>query len=98
MIVIYIFFKKNFVLLFNCFWLEEVDGEFICFDVIYEGSVGDKIFWLGEKVFYLKNNCKVMFVWNLLDELKNGSMGIFMKVVDGKFLVNFERVGIIVIE
>ena len=87
-------------MLFNRSRLEEVDGEFIQFDAIYEGSAtaGDKISWPGEKVLHLKNNCKVMLVWNLSDELKNGSMGTFKKAVDGKLLVNFERVGTIAIE
>ena len=39
-----------------------------------------------------------MLVWNLSDELKNGSMGTFKKAVDGKLLVKFERIGTIAIE
>ena len=60
--------------------------------------VTDKISWPGEKVLHFKSNCKVMLVWNLSDELKNGSMGTFKKAVDGKLLVDFERVGTIAIE
>ena len=97
-IATHIFFKKNSVLLFNRSRLEDVDGEFIRFDATYEGSAGDKISCPGEKVLHLKNNCKVMLVWNLSDELKNGSMGTFKKAVDEKLLVNFEKVGTIAIE
>ena len=39
-----------------------------------------------------------MLVWNLSDELKNGSMRTFKKAVDGKLLVNLERAGTIAIE
>ena len=85
-------------MLFNRSRLEDVDGEFIRFDATYEGNAGDKISCPGEKVLHLKNNCKVMLVWNLSDELKNGSMGTFKKAVDGKLLVNFEKVGTIAIE
>ena len=78
-IATHIFFKKNSVLLFNRSWLEEVDGEVIRFDATYKGSAGDKISWPAEKVLHLKNNCKVMLVWNLYDELKKGQHGNFYK-------------------
>lgn len=95
--VIYIFFKKNFVFFFNCFVLEEFDGELFCFDVIFDGK-GEKMKFLGEKILFLKYDCKVMLVWNRLDVLKNGSMGRFKSVDGNKLLVYFEKVGIVGIE
>ena len=39
-----------------------------------------------------------MLVWNKSDDLKNGSMGTFKKVVDDKLLIEFEKVGTVLIE
>ena len=39
-----------------------------------------------------------MLVWNKSDDLKNGSMGTFKKVVDDKLLIEFEKVGDVLIE
>lgn len=57
-------------------------GEIFCFFVIFEGYNGDKIKWLGVKLLFLKKDCKVMLIWNKLEILKNGSMGIFKCVID----------------
>ena len=45
------------------------------------------------KRLILKPHCKVMLVWNLNDDLKNGSCGIFEAEVDGKLRVHFPGFG-----
>lgn len=96
-IATHIFFKKNAVLLFNRSRLDLLDGDFIRFDALFEGK-GEQMNWPGQKTLFLKSNCKVMLVWNKSDDLKNGSMGIFKEVPDGKMLIEFENVGSVRIE
>ena len=79
------------------FWLEDVDGDFILFDAT-KGSASDKISWPDEKVLHLKNNRKLMLVWNFSDKLKNGSMGTFKQAVDGRLQGYFERFSTNIIE
>ena len=49
----------------------------------------------GYHVLQLKQYCKVMLVWNKLDDLKNGSIGIFKDVKNDVLLVSFEGVGVV---
>ena len=96
-IATHIFFKKNAVLLFNRSKLEEVEAELVRFEASYEGNA-EKISWPGERTLHLKSGCTVMLVWNKSDELKNGSIGTFVKTLDDKIIVNFENVGTVAIE
>ena len=51
------------------------------------------------EITFLKRECKVMLLWNKSEDLKNGSMGTFKKMVEGnKLLVYFEKVGIVAIQ
>lgn len=89
-----IFFKRNGALLFNRLALNNLVGEIFRFPATFEGRNGDKIKWPGEKVLFLKKDCKVMLIWNKSEILKNGSMGIFKCVTDSDTLqVQFEDVG-----
>ena len=96
-ITTHIFFKKNAVLLFNRSRLDDLSGEVVRFDAMYEGN-SEKISWPGERTLHLKAECKVMLIWNNSDELKNGSIGTFKKVVDDKLLVDFEKVGTVAVD
>lgn len=78
--------------------LEEIDGDLMYFEVINEGN-GNKVNWLGERSFFFKSDCKVMSFWNKFERLKNGSIGIFKRVLDkDRLLVYFEKVRNVVIE
>ena len=89
----HIFFKRNGALLFNRSALNVLGGEMFKFNATFEGN-GAKVKWPGEKVLFLKKNCKVMLIWNKSEILKNGSMGIFKGVKDDDTLqVQFEDVG-----
>lgn len=96
-IATHIFFKKNAVLMFNRSRVEELEGDYARFDAVFEGK-GERMNWPGERSLFLKSNCKIMLVWNKSDDLKNGSMGTFKKVVDDKLLIEFEKVGTVLIE
>ena len=94
----HIFFKKNAVLLYNRLKLEELDGDLMRFDAIYEGN-GDEVNWPGERSLFLMSDCKVMLLWNKSESLKNGSIGTFKRVLDkDRLLVYFEKVGNVAIE
>lgn len=96
-IATHIFFKKNAVLMFNRSRVEELEGDYTRFDAVFEGK-GERMNWPGERSLFLKSNYKIMLVWNKSDDLKNGSMGTFKKVVDDKLLMEFEKVGTVLIE
>lgn len=96
-IATHIFFKKNAVLMFNRSRVEELEGDYTRFDAVFEGK-GERMNWPGERSLFLKSNYKIMLVWNKSDDLKNGSMGTFKKVVDDKLLIEFEKVGTVLIE
>ena len=94
----HIFFKRNSVLLFNRSSLDKLPGDIYRFDAIFEGR-GREMKWPGEISLFLKSSCKVMLVWNKSDKLKNGSMGTFLKVHEGKYLqIYFNEVGTVNIE
>ena len=83
------FFKRNGALLFNRLALNNLVGEIFRFPATFEGRNGDKIKWPGEKVLFLKKDCKVMLIWNKSEILKNGSMGIFKCVTDSQIHFRF---------
>ena len=83
--------------MFNRSRVEELEGDYTRFDAVFEGK-GERMNWPGERSLFLKSNCKIMLVWNKSDDLKNGSMGTFKKVVDDKLLIEFEKVGTVLIE
>ena len=84
-------------MLFNRSSLDDLSGEVIRFDAMYEGN-SEKISWPGERTLHLKAECKVVLIWNKSDELKNGNIGTFKKVVDNKLLIDFEKAAPIAVD
>lgn len=54
--------------------------------------------WSGFLVLYLRVGCSVMLVWNLNEELRNGSRGVFEESFGDWLKVSFSGVGFIIIE
>ncbi|KAL9977530.1 hypothetical protein ACROYT_G014943 [Oculina patagonica] len=74
--VVHICFKKVPAVLFNGSIVGNLPGEAIRLQALFEGDIG-MMKWAGEDKLILNEGCKVMLVWNKLDTLKNGSVGIF---------------------
>ena len=90
----HIFFRKNPAMLFNQRRIHELPGEIICFDATIENEASEAMRWPGQRRLQLKPNCKAMLVWDKSDELKNGSMGVFVGVEGDALLVHFDEIGV----
>ena len=69
---IHIFFRKTSVMFFNIKMMQALPGTFLRFDAIDEGNTTN-IRCMAEQVLVLKPLCKVMLIWNISDQLMNGS-------------------------
>ena len=74
---VHIYFKKLSVQLHNLQVLEETHGECLIFPCEDDGNVRG-ISCPAEVKFVLKSGVKVMLVWNVLEQLKNGSSSKFL--------------------
>ena len=75
--------------------LDKLPGNMLTFEASYEDENSSSMSWPGERVLQLKTGCKVMLVWNKLDDLKNGSTRIFKGTRGDSLLVFFEGVGVV---
>ena len=91
----HIFFRKLPVTLMNRKELDKLPGELLVYNASFENDNSRSMSWPGVEVLQLKRGCKVMLVWNLSDNLKNGSMGVFTGVQGVDLLVFFEGVGVV---
>ena len=91
----HIFFKKIPALLHNRSTLASLPGEMCTFKAICDGD--GWMNWPGQNVLQLKEGCRVMLIWNKLDMLKNGSMGIFKGIEKETLRVDFDNVGVVLI-
>ena len=48
---------------------------------------------MAEQVLMLKPLCKIMLIWNISDQLMNGSSGIFLKESEDQLLIDFPDKG-----
>ena len=51
--------------------------------------------WPGQRHLQLKENCKIMMVWNKSNDIRNGSMGTFVGIRGDSLLVSFTDVGVV---
>ena len=89
----HIFFRKIPVALMNRKELDRLPGELFTFNASFENDNSSSMSWPGVEVLQVKRGCKVMLVWNLSEDLKNGSVGVFTGVKGDDLLVSFEGVG-----
>ena len=76
----HIFFHKIPVTLMNRKKLEKLPGELLVYNASFENDNSTSMSWPGVgggEVLQLKRGGKVMLVWNLSDNLKNGSVGVY---------------------
>ena len=94
---VHIYFRNIPTQLHNLQYLYSMPGELQIYDCEESGNISG-ISSPAMKRLILKPHCKVMLVWNLNDDLKNGSCGIFEAEVDGKLRVHFPGFGKIMIK
>ena len=85
----HILFRKIPVALLNRQELDSLAGELLTFEAAFENDNSNCISWPG--VF--KRGCKVMLVWNMSNDLKNGGVGVFKGMRGDALLVFFDGVG-----
>ena len=78
--------------------LDTLPGDLVTFQALFENHGSKSMCWSGTPVLQLKRGCRVMLVWNLNDDLKNGSLGIFTGVKGDVLLVAFQEVGFVEIQ
>lgn len=78
---VHIYFKKLSVQMHNSEVLFRMPGQLFSYECIDEGNVQGINCPADSKVL-MKPNAKVMIVWNLSDNIKNGTAGIFLGVRD----------------
>ncbi|XP_020610138.1 uncharacterized protein LOC110048702 [Orbicella faveolata] len=91
----HIFFRKIPVTLMNRKELDKLPGELLVYNASFENDNSRSMSWPGVEVLQLKRGCKVMLVWNLSENLKNGSVGVFTGARGDDLLVFFEDVGVV---
>ena len=94
----HILFRKIPVALMNRQELDRLPGEQLTFEALFENDNSNCMSWPGVSVLKVKWGCKVMLVWNMSDDLKNGSVGVFNGMRSDALLVSFDGVGEVEIE
>ena len=89
---VHIYFKKLSVQLHNLDVLLGLPGQLYTFKSIDEGKFAGKS-CPAEDQLILKENAKVMVVWNVSDKVKNGTTGIFRRASGEHLEVDVEGVG-----
>ena len=93
-----IFFRKVPVQLSNSRELDALPGDSVTFQALFENDGSKSMCWPGTPVLQLKRGFRVMLVWDLNDDLKNGSLSIFTAVKGDVLLVAFQEVSIVEIQ
>lgn len=88
----HIYFKKLPVAVHNREALQKLPGPEFVFEAEQTNEIR-RMNWPGSHVLYLRRGCPVMLVWNLNDELKNGSKGAYLEYVRDKLKVRFPGIG-----
>lgn len=95
---LHIFFRKVPSMLYNRAELDKLPGDICRFDVICEGKTNN-MKCPCDDVLFLKENAKVMLVWNLSHNLINGVLGVFLRVVSNDTIeVYFPKQGTVLLK
>ena len=79
------YFNKVSVLFHNSDIMHSMPGEFLRFEATDEGdTIGMEC--QADKTILLKLGCKVMLLWNMSDDLRNGTSGTFLEQLSPTFL------------
>lgn len=95
--IIHIYFKRLPVALHNRLALHNFPQPEFTFEAEHTNQTRG-MNWPGSSVLHLKAGCPVMLVWNLNEELRNGSRGVFEESLGDWLKVSFSGVGPITIE
>lgn len=95
---LHIFFRKVPSMLYNRAELDKLPGDICRFDVLCEGQTNN-MKCPCDDVLFLKENAKVMLVWNLSHNLINGVLGLFLRVISNDTIeVHFPRQGTVFVK
>lgn len=95
---LHIYFKKLPVAFHdNCESLLELPEPEFVFDAVHANETRG-MNWPGSPVLHLRRGCPVILVWNLNDQLKNSSKGVFLDCSGEGLKVFFPQVGSVEIE
>ena len=89
---LHIYFRKLSVQLQNLEVLYGLPGDLYTFDCIDKGDVSG-ISCPADAKLFLKQNAKVMIVWNVSDDIKNGTSAIFRSIKGDQLEVEVAEVG-----
>ena len=88
----HVYFNKVSVLFHNSGVMRSMPEEFLIFEVPDEGeTVGMQC--PAEKTILLKPGCKDMLLWNVSDDLRNGTSGTFLDQGGEHLIVDFPKIG-----
>ena len=93
----HIYFKRLLVALHNRLALKNLPLPQFTFEAENTNLIKG-MNWPGSSILHLRPGCPVMLVWNLNNELKNGSRGVFEECVGDTLKVSFPGVCSILIE
>lgn len=94
---LHVFFRKLSVQLYNLDVLFKLPGQLLSFQCSDEGNVSGISCPADEKLL-LKPNPKVMIVWNVSDDIKNGTSGTFRRLKGEHLEVSIEDVGAVLVK
>ena len=95
---VHIFFRKAPAMIFNRSELDKLPGDVCRFSAICEGET-KHMKCPSDDVLLLKENAKVMLVWNLSHNLINGALGVFRRAVSNDIIeVSFPKEGTVLLK
>ena len=88
----HVYFNKVSILFHNSDVMHGMPGEFLRFEATDEGdTIGMQC--PAEKNILLKPGCKVMLLWNVSEDLRNGTSGTFWEQAGERLIVHFPKIG-----
>lgn len=87
-----LFFKRLPVEIHNFNVLLCIPGRMFTLHAEDKGNIAKLDLTIG-KTIHLKEGCKVMLLYNISEDLRNGSTGVLCKVEEDNLTVNFHKVG-----
>ena len=88
----HMYFNKVSILFHHSCIMCSMPGEFLRFEATDEGDTF-RMQWQAEKTILLKPGCKVMLLWNVSDDLRNGTSGTFLEQAAEHLIIDFLKIG-----
>ena len=88
----HMYFNKVSILFHHSCIMRSMPGEYLRFEATDEGDTFG-MQWQAEKTIPLKPGCKVMLLWNVSDDLRNGTSGTFLEQAAEHLIIDFLKIG-----